>query len=169
MSKRLDLSGMRFGRLLAVELHSIRRKNEKSSSAYWRCTCDCGKEIITCVDNLSSGDSKSCGCLSRERIIAYSTVHGLRYKPEYNSWKSMRNRCLSSKHVAYKYYGGRGISVCERWINSFPNFLADMGPRPSPKHSIDRYPNNNGNYEPSNCRWATMKEQRANQRSRSLI
>src|SRR5262245_9255007 len=88
----------------------------------------------------------------------------MKRSPELNSWYGMKNRCSNPKSSAWSNYGGRGIAVCQRWAESFNNFLADMGPKPSPKHSIDRYPNNDGNYEPGNCRWATQAEQRANQR-----
>lgn len=90
--------------------------------------------------------------------------HSRRYTPEYVAWEHMKQRCNNKKHPAFHHYGGRGITVCERWANSFENFFDDMGERPSPKHSLDRYPNNDGNYEPSNCRWATDKEQVNNRR-----
>lgn len=87
----------------------------------------------------------------------------------YNSWQNMKDRCRNPKEKSFPRYGGRGIAVCQRWIESFDNFLADMGPRPSPRHSIDRYPNNNGNYEPNNCRWATPEQQAQNRRNNVTV
>lgn len=164
MPKRLELTGFRFGRLTVLGLDSIRLKSKLSSCSYWKCICDCGNEKITCVDSLRCGDTKSCGCIRKEGLVAMSTKHGLRYVPEYQSWKSMKNRCFSPNNTNFKNYGGRGITVCERWRNSLADFLSDMGPRPSPKHSIDRFPNNDGDYEPGNCRWATAKQQANNKR-----
>ena len=97
-----------------------------------------------------------------KRIVCESHGHAKVHAPEYRSWCAMKNRCSDSKHHEWHRYGGRGIKVCDRWANSFLAFLADMGPRPSLKYSLDRYPNRDGNYEPGNVRWATMKEQRRN-------
>jgi hypothetical protein len=96
-----------------------------------------------------------------------SLKHGLSHHPLYHTYIGMVNRCLNPNSHSYNYYGGRGIAVCKRWLgkNGFKNFIADMGNKPSPKHSIDRYPNNDGNYEPSNCRWATQKQQTNNKRN----
>ncbi len=91
--------------------------------------------------------------------------HGMTYSGEWNAWAGMKQRCYNPKNHKYHMYGARWISVCSRWLNSFENFFADMGPKPSPQHSLDRYPNRNGNYEPSNCRWATKQEQANNLRS----
>lgn len=131
------------------------------------CRCECGKTKTIQLSSLTrrNNPSKSCGCL-RDEI---STTHGATNSDEYRAWKAMKNRCYYSRNIEFQHYGGRGIVVCERWINSFENFLADMGPRPSKRHSLDRFPNVNGNYEPSNCRWATSSEQHRNRRNNHLI
>lgn len=140
----------------------------------WLCRCDCGQEIWVPVGNLQTGNSKSCGCTKPERIRIARTTHGQSNQRstgrpatrEYNSWTSMIARCLNTTNHKYPDYGGRGITVCRRWIDSFEAFYADMGPRP-PNTTLDRFPNNaTGNYEPGNCRWATPLEQRLNQRPR---
>jgi hypothetical protein len=104
----------------------------------------------------------------RQRIGDYATKHGLSDTPEHNIWLGIRKRCTNPADRVYPYYGGRGIKVCQRWDN-FANFLADMGPRPSPQHSIDRYPNQDGDYEPNNCRWATRTEQMRNKSDNRLL
>jgi len=122
-----------------------------------RCSCN---ELVVAVSDLKSGNTKSCGCLVRERM----TRHGMWKSPEAAAWRQMNHRCPNGNSESYADYGGRGIKVCERWRESFEAFFADMGPRPSAHHSLDRYPNNDGNYEPGNCRWATAKQQAQNRR-----
>lgn len=122
------------------------------------CRCDCGAEKTVAGNTLRLGDARSCGCL----IVDTQTKHGMYGTPTYGSWSRMIARCTNPKSNRYKYYGGRDIKVCERWM-LFVNFYADMGMRPSTKHSIDRI-DNDGDYEPRNCRWATAKEQSANKR-----
>lgn len=155
-----DLTGMKFGRLIvAGYLGRIGRNN------CWECVCDCGSKSIVNGGNLKTGHTQSCGCFHKERTSATSVTHGKSKTNEYSIWAAMKARCYDESNSSY---GGRGIAVCERWLTSFANFLADMGPRPSPAHSIDRR-NNNGNYEPGNCRWATPKVQANNTRSTVLI
>lgn len=168
-----DLPGQRFGRLTIVKRAYV---NDAFAGARWLCRCDCGGETITRGGNLHSGKTRSCGCLQREVASKLGkTKPGLLHgdsasnlTPEYRAWNAMLNRCRNSKVPSYPEYGGRGIKVCDRWRESYPNFLFDMGRRPSPSHSLDRK-DNNGNYEPSNCRWATRLEQDFNKRCTKMI
>lgn len=144
-------------------------KSEKRNHNGYRCKCICGNETIVRATALRNGSIKSCGCYNVERTIETQSIHGQSKNGiTYKSWESLRNRCNNPNNPEYYNYGGRGIRVCDRW-NSFKNFLADMGERPSLEYSIDRYPNNNGNYEPANCRWATQKEQCRNLRVNKWI
>lgn len=132
----------------------------------WMCRCDCGQEKAVPGRCLRAGVSQSCGCLARERaretLTARLITHGMSRSVEHNAWRQMKARCANANHVNYPNYGARGITVCERWRQSFESFIADMGPRP-PGHSIERV-NNDGNYEAANCRWATRLEQNDNKR-----
>jgi hypothetical protein len=156
-----DLTGQRFGRWMVLEISG----RTSGQDLKWTCRCDCGTTRAVFGAGLVNGCSRSCGCLARELAETRSTKHGGYGTLEFTTWQQMKTRCLNPRHHAYADYGGRGITVCERWRVSFADFLADMGPRPSALHSIDRI-NNDGNYEPGNCRWATRSEQRRNQRPR---
>ena len=154
--KPIDLTGQRIGRL--VVRHISGRRNGKR---LWLCQCDCGAMAIVQAGYLRQGDTKSCGCLQRELSAARLRTHSDIFSPEYRVWRAMKSRCFNQRAPAWKNYGGRGITVCERWLK-YEHFRADMGPRPAGT-SIDRI-NNDGNYEPGNCRWATRAQQNNNTR-----
>lgn len=155
---RLDLTGQRFGRLTVVG-YSHTNRNRKS---VWNCHCDCGNDCQVAGERLVRL-TRSCGCLIRETTASRNTTHGQRRSKEYGSWRAMKERCHNQNSEKFADYGGRGITVCDRWRYSFEAFLSDMGDKPSPRHTIDRIDNDRG-YEPGNCRWATPSEQRLNQR-----
>ncbi len=134
----------------------------------WKCRCLCGRIGIVSTNNLIKGRSKRCKTCSNRRKALQQRTPKYTHPDEYNIWQHLKRRCLNPKDKNFRHYGARGITVCERWRHSFENFLADMGPRPSPQHSIDRI-DNNGDYEPGNCRWATKKEQSRNTRSNRLF
>lgn len=131
------------------------------------CRCECGTVKPVFRNALRRGMSKSCGCFKADKQLKHGHATPGAHSPTYNVWHGMMQRCFNEKTSGYKYYGGRGIKVCVRW-QTFENFLADMGERPEGL-SIDRYPNNDGNYEPGNCRWATAKEQNNNSRHNRLV
>ena len=160
MRKFIDLTGKRFGRLFVIS-----RGPNSGSHAAWRVRCACGNLSLVSGDSLRRGHTQSCGCLNAERVSAANGIHFESGTPEHEAWHSMRRRCYVSTTKGYRHYGGRGIIVCERWRENYLFFLADVGRRPSDSHSIDRI-NNDGNYEPTNCRWATRSQQRLNQRRR---
>lgn len=159
--------GYRFGRLFVVKRNGV-RPNGSGFLKAWDCLCDCGVKLTTTGRSLITGNTKSCGCFARDNVISRNTTHGLSRSTEYKILHGMKKRCTNPKDKKYSFYGARGIKVCDRW-SDVENFVADMGPRPSVKHSIDRYPNKNGDYAPDNCRWATQKEQCRNTRRNRAI
>lgn len=158
MKTRLkDMTGKIFGRLTVIG-----RAQDNRAEARWICLCDCGQQTKTAGSQLRLGRTQSCGCLNADNMRAKMTTHGKRDTDTYRIWTQMLTRTRNKNYRKYEDYGGRGIQVCERWL-TFENFLTDMGERPDGM-SIDRYPDNNGNYEPGNCRWATLSQQARNTR-----
>lgn len=159
-----DITGKTFNRLTVIEYVGKRGKYRQS---YWIAKCECGTVKEYNSGAMVYGSVKSCGCLKREKTIARNTKHGLRHHPLYPTWNNMMNRCSSPNCAEWHNYGGRGITVCERW-KSFENFAADMGPKPSAAHSIERR-EVDGNYNPDNCFWGTLAQQANNKRSNRRI
>jgi len=157
--KLIDLTGQRFGRLTVIE----RAPNSMHGHARWACRCDCSKTTVFTTSSLRPGKVKSCGCAKVERMKLLRRKHGDYLSSEYPIWLQMRARCRNRRDRRYKNYGARGIGVCERW-DSFGLFMADMGPRPSPKHSIERK-DVNGDYCPENCVWIELRLQSRNKRN----
>lgn len=171
--KLIDLTGQKFGRLTVIE----RAGKTNHGAAKWACRCDCGNETVVIGDELRKGNTASCGCYAKEKAIetakryiaGKNKSHGKAGTPIYKEWSEMKRRCLNPKDNSFKNYGDRGITVCERWRNSFEAFYEDVSKLPhfgEKGYSLDRI-NNNGNYEPNNVRWATAKQQANNRRKRT--
>ena len=159
-----DLTGKRFGRLVAIKNVG---KN-KHGRPLWECICDCGKVMVVNSNAIKRGNTKSCGCLNVEKRGSSNRTHGMSRTKTYISWTAMKARCYDKSNKAYNRYGGRGIVICDRWLNSFENFLNDMGERPFRGATVERI-DNAGSYSPDNCKWAGLTEQGRNKRNNKLI
>lgn len=159
---RISIVGKVFERLTVLDF----APTGKQGHIMCQCLCQCGQEIVTSRFNILNGKTKSCGCLKKDKNAALHWKHGESHvTAEHKSWRSMKDRCLNRNNPAFERYGGRGITICEEWIESYESFLLAMGRKPTASHSLDRVDNSKG-YEPSNCRWATKKEQANNRRAR---
>jgi hypothetical protein len=167
---RVDLTGRAFGRLTVIARALCSTLTSGRRLTAWVCRCACGAVVDVPTQQLASGRTKSCGCLRVDLGHAKRRTHGEsspgHWSPEYRAWSGLIQRCTNPKNTDWANYGGRGITVCDRWRRSFEAFLADMGRKPTPSHSIDRK-DVDGNYEPGNCRWATPSQQASNRRRRS--
>jgi hypothetical protein len=160
-----DYTGQKYGRLTVLNF-----SHRTKSGYYWNVRCECGKEKAVNISSLKDGSSASCGCLHTEQLAARNIEnkkHGYWGSRTYASWCAMKGRCYTPTDKNYPNYGARGITVYAEWLDSFDNFLRDMGERP-PNTTLDRI-NNNGNYEPGNCAWSTPRQQARNRRSNTLI
>lgn len=152
-----DFTNQKFNRLTVI----CRAENTHGGKVRWRCKCACGNIAMVTSDHLRSGHTKSCGCLKVSLLVKRNTIHGLTNTPEYKTWEHIIQRCTNPNSQDFKDYGGRGITICGEWRNSFMTFFNHIGKKPSPKHSVDRIDNNCG-YRPGNVRWATQQEQNNN-------
>lgn len=169
MSKLRDLTGQRFGKLIVIERAENYIQPNGQKKTKWKCICDCGNEIVTVGHNLTRGVCTSCGCVRKEKVIKMNKTHGKSNHILYSKWEHIKDRCLNPNDKGYKNYGGRGIKICDEWIDSFETFYNwSMQNGYKEGLTIDRI-DVNGNYEPSNCRWVTMKEQSNNKRNNIYI
>jgi hypothetical protein len=174
MPRFIDYTGRRFGRLVCRQYVATGAREPSGRKVMkWVCDCDCGAQTTATAGNLRNGCVSSCGCLKSEVTSALRKKHGMSQggpnpRPEYEVWKGMLARCRNPHHKSYAIYGGRGIDVCQEWAEDFLAFYAHIGPRPAPEMTVERVNNDRG-YEPGNVKWATRKEQRANQRRPAYV
>jgi hypothetical protein len=161
MSARIDKTGNVYGRLTVLSY-----SHTDKGFAYWKCKCTCGNIVTKQGNRLQQKYTQSCGCLSKQ--VPNNFKHGFYGTKEYRAWYLMKSRCYNKHSIQYKWYGARGITVCDEWVNSFLNFFNYIGLAPSKKHSVDRI-DNNGNYEPGNVKWSTSKEQNNNRRDNKKV
>lgn len=152
--RRLELTRKKFGKLTALRISHVNSDNKLC----WVCVCDCGKEVTVIGKHLKSGNTSSCGCSRIGNGLTHGGCSNGKKEPEYHIWRSMKERCLNPNNKNYNRYGGRGIKVCDRWLNDYGAFISDMGKKPFPKATLDRK-ENDGDYSAQNCRWATQEEQ----------
>lgn len=165
MAKAKDLTGLKFGRLTAIEPAG----RSKNKCIMWRCVCDCGNEVVVKSNSLNSGNTKSCGCLHKEGLKKSRTTHGMTHTRQYKIWCAMKARCYDKNNISFKYYGGVGIKVCNEWRNDFLAFYEwAMKNGYADDLTIDRI-NTSGDYSPDNCRWITISEQQSNRRNNNPI
>lgn len=157
-----EMTGNTFGRLTVKKVIPAAIAGTRQSVCV--CVCECGNNVTRPAGSIRTKKTLSCGCLLRDATRERRTTHGMSFSSEHQTWVAMQARCLNPNNKEFHNYGGRGITICKRWLGKrgLQNFVSDMGKRPSSKHSLDRYPDMNGDYKPSNCRWATPKEQTRN-------
>lgn len=163
MGKRVkNIIGQRFNRLVVIEYAGLSNQNQ----AKWLCRCDCNNEVSVEAGSLKTGNTQSCGCLNRELIRSRKSrlTHGMRNSLEYSTWCSIKRRCYNPNQENYERYGGKGIRMCARWLNSFENFYEDMGPKPTHNHTIERK-DSSKDYSPDNCIWLPSRYQSKNRRT----
>lgn len=163
-----DLTGRRFGRLVALGPVERIFIVPRGTAIKWLCRCDCGKDVSVLAQGLRTGNTKSCGCYNLDRIVQRSTKHGLTKLPEFWVWIAAKRRCHSPRDKSYHRYGGRGIHMCLRWRDDFGAFMQDMGPRPTPEHTLERL-NNDLGYDPANCAWRLPIVQANNKRNNRFV
>lgn len=172
MSRLVNLKGQRFGRWLVIKFSGLDGRQQ----ATWLCCCECGTRKVLHASDLKRGNTRSCGCLRKEIISLLQRGNTIRrthgasrlqspLHPTFSTWQAMKARCLNPNASNFAFYGGRGIKICKRWVFSFNNFWIDMGRKPKGM-TLDRFPNRDGDYKPSNCRWATARTQSNNRRKR---
>lgn len=160
-------AGQRYERLTAIEFADRVGRRPRPR---WRFRCECGTEVVVLVESVRLGHTRSCGCIRVDLLKKHRWAYkdGRTSKPELRIWRNMTQRCYNPQNIGFRHYGGRDIAVCERWRNDFAAFFADMGPRPSPAHSIERI-NNDLGYSPDNCIWVSPKEQQRNKRTSRMV